>query len=361
MVDYKSTGVDAAKKEGSLQRLLEHVNRTFDFNVCRPLLPIGYFANIIDLRPAGFPLGIAFSTDGVGTKLLVAEMIEKYDTVGIDCVAMNVNDILCVGATPISMVDYIAVSEAKPALLEQVGIGLARGCELAGVNLSGGELAQVAELMAQKPGKVSFDIIGTAIGTIDPAKIIVGEHLEEGDILIGFESSGLHSNGYTLARKICFEIGKFAPDRHFDELKRTLIEELLEPTRIYVKEVLQILNEVPVKALFHITGDGFFNLTRTAKAVGYKIEFLPEIPPIFHLLQKTGRVSPAEMFRVFNMGIGFALVVPPDSDYLRMVQAITSAAGYRSYRLGSVTCDPERTIVLEPVSLRGRAGRFEAL
>ena len=137
MVDYKDSGVDAGKKEGSLHRLLDHVTRTFDFNVCRPLLPIGYYANVIDLRPAGFPLGIAFSTDGVGTKLLVAEMIDKYDTVGIDCVAMNVNDIICVGATPISMVDYIAVSEAKPALLEQVGLGLARGCELAGVNLPG--------------------------------------------------------------------------------------------------------------------------------------------------------------------------------------------------------------------------------
>src|SRR5262249_2047927 len=143
MVDYKTAGVDADKKEGSLLRLLDYVNRTFAFNACKPLLPIGYYANVIDLTPAGFPVGIAFSTDGVGTKLLVAEMLGKFDTVGIDCIAMNVNDIICVGATPVSMVDYIAASEANASLLEEVAKGLHAGCEMAGINLCGGELAQV--------------------------------------------------------------------------------------------------------------------------------------------------------------------------------------------------------------------------
>jgi phosphoribosylformylglycinamidine cyclo-ligase len=361
MVDYKTVGVDAQKKEGSLSRLLEYVNRTFSFNSCKPLLPIGYFANVIDLTSAGFPTGIAFSTDGVGTKLLVAEMMRKYDTVGIDCVAMNVNDILCVGATPISMVDYIAVSEANSALLGELAKGLYQGCEMAEVSLSGGELAQVAELLAKKEGGVSFDIVGTAIGIVDPNRIVIGQDLEEGDILIGLESSGLHSNGYTLARKVCFEIGGFRADQYHSALKKTIGEELLEPTRIYVKEIVEILKEVPVKALFHITGDGFFNLTRTARAVGYHIEKFPEPPPIFSLISERGKISDEEMFRVFNMGIGFIIAVPNDSSSVQKVQRIIGATKYKAHILGHVTNDPERTIIVEPRRIVGRNGKFSPL
>lgn len=358
MVDYKSVGVDAAKKEGSLSRLLEFVNQTFALNPCKPLLPIGYFANVIDLTPAGFPVGIAFSTDGVGTKLLVAEKMRRYDTVGIDCVAMNVNDILCVGATPVSMVDYIAVSEANASLLEEVGKGLYRGCEMAGINLAGGELAQVAELLASKEDTTSFDIVGTAIGIVRPDRIIVGQDLQEGDQLIGLPSSGLHSNGFTLARKILFDIGRYSVADYSQELGRTIGDELLQPTRIYVKEVLEVLKTVPVKALFHITGDGLFNLTRTAKAVGFRIEHIPAPPPIFHLLRKVGKVSVEEMFRVFNMGIGFVLAVPNDSSLLSKIREIAQAAGHDAYRLGYVTGDEERAIHLVPYGIVGRNGSF---
>jgi len=361
MLDYKSAGVDAGKKEGSLNRLLEYVTRTFTLNPCKPLLPIGYYANIIDLRPIGQSIGIAFSTDGVGTKLLVAEMMGKYDTVGVDCVAMNVNDILCVGATPVSMVDYIAVSEASPALLEQVAKGLYAGCEMAGVNLSGGELAQVAELLARKPGKVSFDIVGTAIGTVDPDHIIVGQNLKQGDILVGLESSGLHSNGYTLARKICFDVNKLSVDQHVEELGQTIGEELLTPTRIYVKEVLEMMKHVQIKGLFHITGDGFFNLVRTAAAVGYRIENLPEPSAIFCYLQQTGKISNEEMFRVFNMGIGFAIVIPDDSSQWEKLRIIAEASGRRIHRLGYVVDDPARSITIEPYHIVGRSGAFESL
>src|SRR3990172_5481608 len=197
-LDYKTVGVDSEKKEAGLDRLLDYVTRTFAFNSCKPLLPIGYFANVIDLRPLGFSVGIAFSTDGVGTKLLVAQEMGRFDTVGIDCVAMNVNDILCVGATPISMVDYIAVSEADEQLLSELGKGLYRGCELAGIHLAGGELAQVAELLSKHGKGVSFDVVGTAIGTVDPNRVLIGQDLAEGDQLIGLESTGLHSNGFTL-------------------------------------------------------------------------------------------------------------------------------------------------------------------
>jgi len=361
MLDYKSSGVDAEKKESSLNRLLEYVTRTFPLNPCKPLLPIGYYANIIDLRPIGQSIGIAFSTDGVGTKLLVAEMMDKYDTVGIDCVAMNVNDILCVGATPVSMVDYIAVSEANAGLLEEVAKGLYAGCEMAGVNLSGGELAQVAELLARKPGKTSFDIVGTAIGTVDPDHIIVGQNLKQGDMLVGLESSGLHSNGYTLARKICFEMNKLSADHYLEELGRTIGEELLIPTRIYVKEVLEMMKHVEIKGLFHVTGDGFFNLVRTAAAVGYRIENVPDPPAIFSYLQQAGRVPHEEMFRVFNMGIGFAIVIPDDSSQWEKLRTIAASAGRRIHRLGYVVDDPTRTITIEPYRIAGNSGSFQSL
>jgi phosphoribosylformylglycinamidine cyclo-ligase len=357
-MDYRSAGVDAGKKEGSLKTLLEYVNRTFGLNECKPMLPIGFYANVIDLTPAGFPVGVALSTDGVGTKLLVAEMMKKYDTVGIDCIAMNVNDIICVGATPISMVDYIATNEANPNVLQEVAKGLYEGCEQAGISLSGGELAQVADLLTKKEGVTTFDIVGTAIGIVPTNKLIVGQDLVPGDLLIGLESTGLHSNGYTLARKILFDLAGLSVDSYRNEFGRTIGEALLEPTRIYVKEILTILKQVPVHGLFHITGDGLFNLTRTIKPVGYRIEFFPEPPPIFQMLQRLGNVSTEEMFRVFNMGIGFILVVPDDSRHVSTISRIVSGAGYRSHVLGRIIDDPSRSILLESYSLRGVSGAF---
>ncbi len=359
MLDYRSTGVDAEKKEVSLNRLLEYVTRTFSLNPCKPLLPIGYYANVIDLRPIGIPVGIAFSTDGVGTKLVVAEMMDKYDTIGIDCIAMNVNDILCVGATPISMVDYIAVSEANANLFEQVAQGLYKGCEMAGISLSGGELAQVAELLARKPGKVSFDIVGTAIGTVHPEKMVIGERMEAGDLLIGLESNGLHSNGYTLARKICFEVKKFSVHQYIDEFAHTLGEELLRPTRIYVKEVLEMMKQLDVKGLFHITGDGFLNLLRTPVPVSYRIDNFPAPPPIFQFLKDAGQLSNEEMFRVYNMGIGFIVVISNDSTQLDKVMDMGQAAGYKAHLLGHVMKDETRSVHIEPYGIVGRAGSFQ--
>lgn len=359
MVDYKSAGVDPGKKESSLKKLLEYVNATFDYNRCKPLLPIGYFANVLDLRPLGVNIGIAFSTDGVGTKLLVAEAMKKYDTVGIDCVAMNVNDLLCVGATPISMVDYIAVNTADPAILAELGKGLDDGCKTAGVNLPGGEIAQVAELLAPpRQSGISFDMVGTAIGTVDPSRLIVGQELRQGDRIVGLESTGLHSNGYSLARKIMFDVAGLRVDSYRKELGCTVGEEMIKPTRIYVKEVVEMMKNLPIKGLFHITGDGLFNLTRTRKPVGYVIEKFPTPPPIFGLLQNVGSVPWEEMFRVFNMGIGFVVAVPDESGVVKQVQAAASAAGYKAHELGYVTEDPERKIILKPYGLTGKAGSF---
>jgi phosphoribosylformylglycinamidine cyclo-ligase len=334
--------------------MLRWVRLTFAYPAERPVLDVGYFANVVPVAPN---LGIAISTDGVGTKLLVAQAVGRFDTVGIDCVAMNVNDVLCVGARPVALVDYIAVEEATPAVLDALGRGLARGCELAGVSCPGGELAQVREMLrGARPG-AAVDLVGTAIGTVALDQIIDGGAVEPGDVLLGLASSGLHSNGYTLARRILLERAGLALDAHVPELGGVLADELLRPTEIYVRPVLALLDAgVRITALAHLTGDGLFNLPRTRRAVGFDIEQWPEPAPIFRLLQRLGDVPTAEMFRAFNMGIGFIVVVAPES--AGAAEAALGSAGVRCQRLGRVTADDERTIHLRPYALVGRRGQF---
>jgi phosphoribosylformylglycinamidine cyclo-ligase len=340
-----------------LDALLRWVRPTFEHAGAggRPALDIGYFANVVPVAPN---LGIAISTDGVGTKLLVAQAAGRFDTVGIDLVAMNVNDVLCVGARPIALVDYIALEEPTPTLLDALGRGLARGCELAGVSCPGGELAQVPEMLrGARPGS-AVDLVGTAIGTVALDRVLTGSGVAEGDVLLGLESAGLHSNGYTLARRVLLERGGLALDTRVESLGCTLADELLRPTRIYVRPVLEVLDGgLPVRALAHLTGDGLFNLVRTTKPVGFDIEHWPDIPPIFALLQRLGEIPDSEMFRAFNMGIGFALVVPRPA--LEAVRSRLEAAGERVHTLGHATLDPERTIRFRPRNLLGRRGSFE--
>jgi len=337
-----------------LQALLRWVRPTFGYAGAAPVLDIGYFANVVPVAPN---LGIAISTDGVGTKLLVAQAVGRFDTVGIDCVAMNVNDVLCVGARPIALVDYIALEEASPDLLDALGRGIARGCEDARVSCPGGELAQVREMLrGARPG-YAVDLVGTAIGTVSLDRVLTGRDVAAGDVLLGLESSGLHSNGFTLARRTLLDRSGLTLESHVDELGCTLADELLRPTRIYVRAVLDVLDaDLPVRALAHVTGDGLFNLVRTAKAVGFDIEHWPTPPPIFHLLQRVGEIADEEMFRAFNMGIGFGLVVAPSA--ADAVARRLEAAGERVHVLGRATLDPARTIRFRPRGLVGRDGRF---
>jgi phosphoribosylformylglycinamidine cyclo-ligase len=340
---------------GGLGALLRWIRPTFELAVgARPVLDIGYFANVV---PVSDTLGVAISTDGVGTKLLVAQAAGRYDSVGVDCVAMNVNDVLCVGARPIALVDYIAVEEADPDLLGPLGQGIARGCELAGVSCPGGELAQVREMIrGVRPGR-AFDLVGTAIGTVELGRVLTGSDVRAGDLLLGLESAGLHSNGFTLARRALLEQGGLALDARVAELGGTLADELLRPTRIYVKPILAVLDAgVTVHALAHITGDGLFNLVRTTRPVGFDVEHWPEPPPIFGLIQRLGGIADEEMFRAFNMGIGFCLVVPPEC--ADRASALLAEHGLTVHALGRATDDPERTITLRPRTLRGRDGRF---
>jgi phosphoribosylformylglycinamidine cyclo-ligase len=262
----------------------------------RQVLASGHYANVVRLDGR---TGIALSTDGVGTKLVVAQQLGRWDRVGIDCVAMNVNDVVCVGAEPLAMVDYLAVKRADAEIAEAIGVGLARGAELAGIEIVGGELAQLGELIN------GLDLAGACFGVVALDSLVTGAAIEPGDAVIGLPSSGLHSNGYTLARSALQGI-----PMDDERLGRPLGEVLLEPTEIYVKPILELLrSEVDVRGLAHITSGGLDNLLRLEAEVGYEIDDPLPIPPIFTLIQELADVPDEEMHEVFNMGCGFCVVV----------------------------------------------------
>jgi phosphoribosylformylglycinamidine cyclo-ligase len=357
---YDAAGVNSAGEETALVQLGRWINQTFQFNPAKPLLPLGYFANVLQLSN---DMGLAISTDGVGTKLLVAQALRKYDTVGIDCIAMNVNDVLCVGATPVSMVDYIAVAAMDPGILGEIAKGLHDGAELAGINIPGGEIAQIRELLREGSAQnYPFDLVGTCVGTVHPQHLIVGQNIEPGDLVVGIESNGLHSNGFTLARK-ALGLGTDADSRlvqYSAELGKTLGEELLAPTSIYVREVLALLKAgVGVKALIHITSDGLLNLQRVASQTGYVIESPLPPPPIFSMIQSSGKVDDAEMFRVFNMGTGFCVICAPDE--AARIQQIGEEHNRRTAVIGYTVHDPERRVWLPSYGLVGSSGAFRPL
>ncbi len=354
---YKSAGVDSEKQEEAMPLLTHWVERTFALRPGhgRVVLPLGYFANIIDI---GNGVGLALSADGVGTKIMIAEMLGKYDTIGIDCVAMNVNDVLCVGAEPLAMLDYLAVEEPRRELLEPIAKGLYRGAEMAGVTIPGGEIAQVTEIIHGVRKGWAFDLVGSCVGQVPLDHILTGKDTAEGDVIVGLRSSGIHSNGLTLARRIFFTKLGWAPDRHCAELGRTIGEELLEPTRIYVKEVRAMLRAgVRVKALAHITSTGFLNLSRADSPAGYVLDHLPEPQPVFQLIQKYGQVSDEEMFFTYNMGIGFCVVVPPDD--APRVQTIAAEHGVESHVIGRAVKDEMKRVWLPQFRLIGCDDAFQ--
>ncbi len=338
---YEASGVNTEEAEAGLGRLVEHVKSTWQLGEAPVKLDLGYFANVIDV--AG--LGIAICTDGIGTKALVAQMMGKYDTVGIDCVAMNVNDLVCVGATPLTMVDYVAVESADPAMLEAIGAGLAEGARLSNISITGGEIAQLRDIIKGHGEGLGFDLAGTAIGRVSLDNINLGESVQPGDVILGVASNGIHSNGLSLARRALFEMAGHDVDTHIDELGTTVGEELLRPTHIYVAEALEILEKVPeVGALVHITGDGFLNLTRIKAEVGFVIDDLPPPPALFALIQSITNSDAMEMHHVFNMGIGFCLVVHPEDESETL--EIVRRRGKACQRIGRVTDGPTARVTL---------------
>jgi phosphoribosylformylglycinamidine cyclo-ligase len=265
----------------------------------RQVLASGHYANVVRIDDQ---TGIAITTDGVGTKLVIAEQLRRWDTVGIDCVAMNVNDVICVGAEPLAMVDYLAVDEADAEIAGQIGVGLAAGAEKAGIEIVGGELAQLGELIR------GLDLAGACFGTVSLDSLVTGSAIEPGDPVIGLPSTGLHSNGYTLARKALDGIP--LDDDPDGALGRPLGDALLEPTEIYVKPVVELLrSDVEVRGLAHITSGGLQNLLRLEAEVGYEINNPLPVPPVFELIRERASVPDDEMHEVFNMGCGFCAVV----------------------------------------------------
>jgi phosphoribosylformylglycinamidine cyclo-ligase len=347
---YGRAGVQTTEDLAGFPAMLDVLRETFAQRPAagRPLLDFGQYANVLDL---GRDRGLAISTDGVGTKLIVAELLGKYDTVGIDCVAMNVNDIVCVGAEPIAMTDYIAIDRDDPELLSQVAVGLRRGAELAHITIPGGEIAQVREMVN------GIDLVGTAVGLVAGHSVLRGDRMRPGDAIVGYASSGIHSNGLTLAREVLVGERTTRLGERVSELGRTLGEELLEPTTIYVDLAMRLLRESDVHALAHITGDGFLNLTRFPARVGFRIETLPDAPPIFSLIGREGKLDARDMYLVYNMGVGFCAVVP-EGEAGRAV-AIGAGCGIAAWRIGTCTDDPDRTVIIEPARLKSVGGHFE--
>jgi phosphoribosylformylglycinamidine cyclo-ligase len=301
---YTKAGVDQGAADSAVAGLVRVLGSIELGRPSRQVPLPGHYASVIRIDER---TGIALSTDGVGTKLLVAEELGRWDSVGIDCVAMNVNDVICVGAEPLAMLDYIAIERAEPEVCEQIGIGLARGAELAGVEIPGGELAQLGDMVR------GFDVAGACFGTVALDSIIDGSAVEVGDPVIGLPSSGIHSNGYTLARAALEGIA--LDEDPEGRLGRPLGEVLLEPTEIYVKPVLELLrSEVEVRGLAHITSGGLGNLRRLAAAVEYEIDAPLPVPPVFELIQQRADVADAEMHDVFNMGCGFCCLVAADDE-----------------------------------------------
>jgi len=360
-MQYRDTGVLDNTALG-LRALLGWVNRTSEFRPAgqpgRKAVEVGFYASVVDI---GHGLGLALCTDGVGTKVLVAQMLERYDTIGIDCVAMNVNDAICVGAEPMSFLDYIAVEAASPAVLEAIGKGLYEGARQAGVNIVGGEISQMAAIIkGERPGQ-GIDLVGMCAGIVPLDRVIVGRDVKPGDAIVGFASSGIHSNGFTLARKALFDTGGLKHDEQVAELGTSVGEELLKPTRIYVAPVMELLRgDVPIRALAHITSDGFLNLARIEARVGFRLDRLPPPQPIFELIERSGRVAKAEMHRVFNMGIGFCVIVPADASVVGQVEAAARAHGFDAQVIGQVIEDPAKRVFLPQHNLVGEGDTFTA-
>ncbi|WP_105118216.1 phosphoribosylformylglycinamidine cyclo-ligase [Streptococcus suis] len=334
---YAQSGVDVEAGYEVVERIKKHVARTERLGVMGAL---GGFGGMFDLTKLDVKEPVLVSgTDGVGTKLMLAIQYDKHDTIGQDCVAMCVNDIIAAGAEPLYFLDYIATGKNEPAKLEQVVAGVAEGCVQAGCGLIGGETAEMPGMY----GEDDYDLAGFAVGIAEKSQIIDGSKVKEGDILLGLASSGIHSNGYSLVRRVFADL---AGDALLPELNgRALKEVLLEPTRIYVQQVLPLVKAGLVNGIAHITGGGFIeNIPRMfADNLAAEIEE-NKIPvlPIFTALEKYGNIKHEEMFEIFNMGIGMVLAVSPEK-----VEKVRELVGEEVYEIGRIIAKEDKSVVIK--------------
>ena len=330
---YREAGVDLEAGYESVRLIKSHVNRT---KVLGANTDIGSFGGMFDLSLLNMKEPVLVSgTDGVGTKLMIAFDVDKHDTIGIDAVAMCVNDVLVQGAMPLFFLDYLAVGKNVPTKIEQLVKGVADGCVLSECALIGGETAEMPDMYDEN----HYDIAGFCVGAVEKSKLLNGQSIEAGHVLVGLPSSGCHSNGYSLVRKVLLKDAKLPLNEYYPEFGKTLGEELLTPTKIYVKAIKHLLNKgVDIKGMCHITGGGFFeNVPRMLKdgqGVSIDIKSFPR-PKVFDLIMKTGNIEEKEMYNVFNMGIGFMMALK-EEDVQTVLDELASI-GETAYVIGSVT------------------------
>ncbi len=323
---YKKAGVDISnikKSQVAIGKLIESTHKLQ--KLAKIQHGFGHYAGIVEI-PGGKLL--ATHTDGVGTKVVIANMMKKYNTVGIDCVAMNVNDIICIGATPISFVDYIAANKNDQKIFKKIVEGLVKGAKKSAMPIVGGETAIMPDVIEGKG--FAFDLAGMVVGLVSKKEMVLGNKIKSGDVIIGANSTGIHSNGYSLARKAL--LGKYSVK---DKIKGVgvLGNALLKPTEIYVKPVLEAVQKCKVNGLAHITGGSFTKLLRL-KNIGYEIDSLPKIPPIMGLIQEQG-VKDEEMYKTFNMGVGFCVIAPQDQ--VSKIKSIFKKHKISSQEIGKIT------------------------
>jgi phosphoribosylformylglycinamidine cyclo-ligase len=342
---YSKAGVNLDDDDKAISEIWKLVGATFKFRKSKTGQPLnikGHYAGLIDIG-AGDKL-LAVHTDNVGTKVLVAQLLEKYDTVGIDLVAMNVNDLVCVGAEPIALVDYLAVEKYDADLIREIMAGIVEGARIASIAVIGGETASVPDIVHGARLDVGFDLAGTSIGIVDKKSVILGEKMKPGDAVVGLASSGIHSNGLTLARKILLGTSKMTVDDNLPGTDLKIGEELLTPTKVYSPEVLEVTKENEVHGLAHITGSAFTKLRRIGQYahVGFKLDKMPKPHYIFEAISKLGHVSEEEMYKTYNMGIGFCIVTPKNQ--VEEVSASVEKHGTKAVTLGEVVREETITI-----------------
>lgn len=338
---YKDAGVDTKEGERAVSLMKEHVKGTFNKNVLTGLGSFGSLFNL-DIKDMKQPVLVS-GTDGVGTKLKIAFLTDKHDTVGIDCVAMCVNDVLCQGAKPLFFLDYIATGKVKAEKIADIVKGIAEGCKQSGSALVGGETAEMPDFYSEG----EYDMAGFSVGIVDKEKIITGEKVSIGNKIIGIPSTGVHSNGYSLIRKIFFDKMNMSVDEYVEDLGETLGEALLRPTKIYAKACDAVLPQFDVKGIVHITGGGFYeNIPRIlpeGTAVSINTDTW-EIPKIFSYIEKCGNIDKREMFSTYNMGVGMMMVV--DEKDADTVVAVLTKAGEKASIIGEIIHDNGEKVVV---------------
>jgi phosphoribosylformylglycinamidine cyclo-ligase len=371
---YVASGVDEEREQTAFGRVMRpwlartHVKSPMVTSITG--LSSGYFATLMHLPP-GPPL--ALTTDGVGTKILLAREAERWEPVGVDCVANNVNDLICVGAVPLALLDYIATDRIDEAVLDEIARGLFLGAELAGIAIPGGEIAQIGAMLADSAGGgPMLDLVGTAVGALPPAaggavaaeggapvyrQPLDGSAVQPGDVIIGLPSSGLHSNGYSLARHALFTKGGMSLTNLVPATGRRLVDALLQPTRVYVQaaEALWAAGITP-HGMAHISGGGLLNIARLAANVSYELDTLPPAQEIFALIAERGQIGPDTMYATFNMGIGFCVVIA-ESDLQPALDALRQI-GEDGTRIGHVTAVRGKSVSIPSLGLTGRGDAF---